>query len=762
MSSAGIMHLSSAYRKLSLLIIIAILFIAPSLSAQISEGGTPPSWGLATAKRSAAEVKLMPPVDVSALLAQDSIDGKRGIPFRFGYPFDVDYTMNNSGTWIDNADGSRTWQLEITCPGAYSTNLLYDYFWLPPGAEFYVYSMDHSQIRGAFTSRNNKAYHTFATAPVKGESCELEYWQPAGTEESPIINISRIVHDYRDIFDYAGTKFKQAGEAASFGSSGSCNNNVNCPVGVPWQDEKRGVAMILLSGGTRWCTGSLINNVREDFTPYFLTANHCLGGEGSWIFMFNYESPGCTNIDGPTNFTVQGSTLLATNSVSDFALLELTEQPPDSYMVYFNGWSALDVPSQHSVVIHHPSGDIKKISFDDDPVVSATWSGSPNTHWEVINYEDGTTEPGSSGSPLFNPDHQIVGQLHGGTASCTSNTEDLYGKFSRSWDGGASPTTRLVDWLDPDNTGATTLEGLDPSGVSFSATPTIGWVPFDVTFTGSSTLTITSWKYYFGDGDSALVQSPVHNYTTPGVHDVTLTVETSDLQTKSRTRSDYIIGLADTLRSPNVDTYPGAQIEVTITGHNTQSLTSMSIPIEYGGTLALAYDSFSTVGCRTDYFATQSLTQLDPFNQRLNVFLQSGSGGANPLAAGEGPVLKLYLTVDVGASTNDSTTLSFDGYSTKLPNFTSPYASFEPAVISPIVSTSSCCLGIRGNVTGDGQDQIDIADLTFLVGYMFKSGEMPPCLDEANIDGIGGIDVADLTYLVAYMFKSGPDPAACP
>jgi len=86
------------------------------------------------------------------------------------------------------------------------------------------------------------------------------------------------------------------------------------------------------------------------------------------------------------------------------------------------------------------------------------------------------------------------------------------------------------------------------------------------------------------------------------------------------------------------------------------------------------------------------------------------------------------------------------------------------------VITDDCCNGdgIRGNaddVIGPA-GEIDVADLTYLVNYLFQGGPAPPCIDEGNADGIvgpgGPIDVADLTYLVDYLFQGGPAPPACP
>ncbi|MEZ5360209.1 MAG: trypsin-like peptidase domain-containing protein [Candidatus Zixiibacteriota bacterium] len=449
---------------------VCIAFLLASTAwSQVSDGGTPVSFNknFAASLSSDIPTETMGSIDVAAYLAEDAIEQAEGdVPYRFGAPFDVDYSLDNSGIWEELPDGGRLWRLRIEAPGAYSINMIYQTYDLPVGAKLYIYNEQRDFIIGAFTSKNNKDHGMFATQPVKGDVSIIEYYEPADVRGQGKIIISRIVHAYRDIFAFFAEK--------DYGDAGSCNNNVNCPVGDDWQDEKRGVAMVLLSSGTRWCSGSMINNVRQDMTQYFLTANHCLGGESNWIIMFNYESPGCTNSNGPTNQTVQGTILRASYSTSDFALVELQESIPQSYGVYYNGWSAIDIASQNSVGIHHPSGDIKKISFDNDSTTSTEYLGttSGTSHWRIGQWEDGTTEGGSSGSPLFDPNHRIIGQLHGGYASCTSITSDWYGKVARSWLGGGSSSNQLKYWLDPDNTGAMTLNGWDPyGGTTITHTP---------------------------------------------------------------------------------------------------------------------------------------------------------------------------------------------------------------------------------------------------------------------------------------------------
>jgi len=74
-----------------------------------------------------------------------------------------------------------------------------------------------------------------------------------------------------------------------------------------------------------------------------------------------------------------------------------------------------------------------------------------------------------------------------------------------------------------------------------------------------------------------------------------------------------------------------------------------------------------------------------------------------------------------------------------------------------------CCVEpTRGNVDGDVNDQINVADLTYLVDYLFRGGPPPPCPEEGDVNGDDNTNVADLTYLVDYLFRGGPAPPPCP
>ncbi|MEJ5303265.1 MAG: T9SS type A sorting domain-containing protein [Bacteroidales bacterium] len=270
-------------------------------------------------------------------------------------------------------------------------------------------------------------------------------------------------------------------ENTEIGGSGACEVNVNCQEGDAWKDQRDAVVRILVRNqqSVYWCTGVLVNNTARDKTPYILTANHCGKGASQenvaqWQFFFNYESEDCPNpiVEPEKKLTIGGrkkaaSDLSNGNLGSDFYLLTLMQGIPAGARAYFAGWSRINEGARQGVCIHHPQGDLKKISTFTSPVVSSNWEATPGTHWKVVwsatANGHGVTEGGSSGSPLFNSDGLIVGTLTGGQASCDSaslNQPDYFGKFSYHWDGnGEADTLRLSPFLDPLNTGVTVLEG---------------------------------------------------------------------------------------------------------------------------------------------------------------------------------------------------------------------------------------------------------------------------------------------------------------
>ncbi|MFT6679159.1 MAG: lysyl endopeptidase, partial [Granulosicoccus sp.] len=329
--------------------------------SQIAQGGEPLNWKQKTTNSEINFVKTNV-LDMAIIDAEDAVvDQYKETPFRYGITqvVDFDFFFNASSKTLSNGD--KIWSMGIDCPNAKSVNLIFGEYFLPEDAKVYIYSEDRTEYIGAFTSANNKEYGSLAVGLVHSNRVIIEFHEPATVAGQALLNISEITHGYRAVVN----KFEV--DKGPFGNSGSCNMNTNCPDAGPWQDEKRGVALILNSGSA-WCTGSLVNNTNEDETPYFLTAAHCDGNENNWVMYFNHEYLGCANSgSAATNQSISGGTQLASTSPSDAHLVELSSNVPASYNPYFNGWDRSGVAVSTAVGIHHPAGDVKKISFDDDP-----------------------------------------------------------------------------------------------------------------------------------------------------------------------------------------------------------------------------------------------------------------------------------------------------------------------------------------------------------------------------------------------------------
>ena len=469
--------------KKHIFITIVLLFSLSILYGQITTEEEPISFGrsIPNLTKSGNAQKVLPPLDMDAIEREDAEDETTGMPPRFGFSHKVNFDLNNSGEWITLSNGDKLWRLSISCPGALSINLLYDQFWLPDGAKFFIYTPDHSRSIGAMTAANNKGERDdiqgFATEIMYGDQAILEYYIPNKVSEMGVISIAYVVHGYRYIF------IKENSEKG-YDNSLPCHININCG-NYKWKKEKDAIALILVNGN-RVCTGALINTTANDYRPYFLTAEHCLNGTASqaysnlyfWSFYWHYESPGCTSTDPGKRktYTTSGAKVLSYNSNSDFALLKLTEDPRDKNKVtpFYLGWDRMEYSTlgglgEGGVGIHHPQGDIKKISFanqiENHPNV-LNWKDNygniigtslPNTHWRVY-YTNGTTEPGSSGSPFINDELRVIGQLHGGGSGCAP-VNAYYGKLSVSWEPSPNTSQQLKYWLDPNNTGLMTYNG---------------------------------------------------------------------------------------------------------------------------------------------------------------------------------------------------------------------------------------------------------------------------------------------------------------
>ncbi len=472
--------------KKHLLLICALTLAGASSIAQTTNLGGPVSWK-SNARFDQIDTKELRGFDANVVAAEDAInDLDKSQPYRFGHKYHTNFTLENSGTWETLADGSRVWRLGIVCDGALSINLLVESFHLPAGASLYLFDDEKTNRVGAYTARNNREDGLLGTELMHGDHMIVEYYEPANVTGQGSLTIESVVHGYR------GLAAIQNDLSRALNSSGNCNIDVNCSMGDIWKNQIRSVAMIVVNG-SGICTGALINNTCNNGTPYFLTANHCLGGStGNWAFRFNWEvaagdptlscatttnAASSYNLAAAYDQSANGATVLASNGGSDYALLQITNMTVSdavTWGLFYAGWDNSNVESAVTQVhgIHHPSGDIKKIC-------EANEGSNNNIHfsaqggaavWFMDTWNSGVTEPGSSGSPLFDQNGRIIGQLYGGAAACsgTSNNGayDFYGRFGTSWGLGASSI------LAPTSCGGTvpTNNGYDPNPITASVT----------------------------------------------------------------------------------------------------------------------------------------------------------------------------------------------------------------------------------------------------------------------------------------------------
>jgi len=438
---------------------ILMAFIASSALA-VGDREPPTSWQTELSVRSfEVPAETFPAIDPEQLRQRDADPSKMGEPLQFAETFASRSNTVDNGRWDTLADGDRIWRFRVKIPGATDINIGFSHFELPPGARLHIYDTKQTFFQGGWDDAD-ASEGQFWTPVIPGPSAMIELYVPAGAGE-PRLQLEQVAGGYRDFFGHNGGPFMTR--------QGACNNDVICPEGDPWRDEIRSVAVYQRSG--QWaCTGSLVNDVPNSLTPYFLTANHCglsTSNDETMVVYWNFESPNCGDLSGGSLDQNQtGATIRSSREDVDMALVELNQEPPEAFGVHYAGWDRTNTQPGGTVAIHHPSTDEKAISFAESDLATTAscigGPGTPDTHWEVPFWDDGTTEPGSSGSGIWNPQNKrLIGFLSGGLAACGNQEFDCYGKFAVAWDG-SSAGERLRDWLDPAGTNPDGIDGTDP------------------------------------------------------------------------------------------------------------------------------------------------------------------------------------------------------------------------------------------------------------------------------------------------------------
>jgi len=502
--------------------------------AQISEKGIPESFQLNQKSATIIPILKLDSVHVLRMIEDDK---KFRIDNRYGVVQSCDINIKDAGVKTEIQGKGTIWQYKIESKDAYSMGIFFKTYHLPPQAKVFIYDSSRARLRGAFTQKNNTSGQQLPIAEFPEKNMIIEYFEPVSPAFSGELTLGAVSQAY-----------------INFQSVADDRTGINCPEGDDWQVEKHAVCLMSFHDfkNSYFCTGTLINNVKDDETPYFLTANHCISSElmaNTLVTYFNYENSTCTSSDASFSQTLSGATFKSGSSDSDFSLLLLNEYPPYEYNPFYAGWDVTGLNPRSGVCMHHPEGGTKCIAvanntafsypdkiewYSEDRVLISTTM--PDTHWNVQFFE-GRPEAGSSGGPLFDQNKRIVGQLHGGV-----NSVLLFGKISLSWNKNPSDNEQLAHWLDPYNT-TKTLNGIWklPPKTNFRTELLEVCVNTPILFSDKTTHKPTGWlwkidpqSYSFANGTDSTSQNPQVVFLKDGTYSVKLT-------TSNRFGSDELI-----------------------------------------------------------------------------------------------------------------------------------------------------------------------------------------------------------------------------
>jgi V8-like Glu-specific endopeptidase len=431
---------------------LILFFDLVQIDAQRFHPGLPISWQYSLkAPKSSRTIKLSANENSKRLINNTDLTFK---PLIVASEASVDADILKEGSWQTMADGSKICRMTFHYEGAKALLCYFSVFEPVKGASLYIYSADKKILLGAFDQNSSDINGVLSVAPVAADYIAIEYHLPAEAKNAGRIYLKNINVD----LDGKSTLNNSSSTVTD------CYTNVNCTSAEDWVKEKNAVVRLLINN-QYYCTGALINNAANSDKYYILTANHCISSNAlaqNTIIDFNLESAGCDNATVAPINTISGATLRATATDLDFSLIEISK-PPFAFQPYLAGWNIGSPTTAGYVTIHHPEGGIKKISSTTQNVSVSSFDGyKSNSHWEVPQWTKGSTAEGSSGAPLFNSNHQIIGDLTGGAAECGNALPDYFARLSASWNTYSSTSQQLKAWLDPASTGVTAISGRDP------------------------------------------------------------------------------------------------------------------------------------------------------------------------------------------------------------------------------------------------------------------------------------------------------------
>jgi len=397
-------------------------------------------------------------------------NGKHGVPMQVGIARDVGDLADSASfqrqlAWETLEDGGRVAAISVTSPGAAALRMGLVVDALPAGTMLRFYAPDAAPV-DVSASDVLQALAANAAAGASGTAART-YWSPVVEGATIVLEIEIPAHASTKSVRLSAPSVShlETTAAKSFAlpkaTVAACELDAMCYTSQ-WGNEISAEARIVFTdGGSSFvCSGTLVADKDTGTNiPYFLTANHCVDTQvvaSSVQSFWFYNSTACNSGTRSTLFTAiaPGATLLYASGTTDTSLIRFNSPPPAG--AGYAGWNVAASPAQGAAVtgIHHPKGDLTRISFGSINAFSVcspsgtdsfTCSGSGNASstFYAIDWASGVTEQGSSGSGLFlNNGKYLIGQLYGGNGTCDAPGNDWYGRFDVAYGNG-----NLGQWL---------------------------------------------------------------------------------------------------------------------------------------------------------------------------------------------------------------------------------------------------------------------------------------------------------------------------
>ncbi|MCD9619332.1 T9SS type A sorting domain-containing protein [Chryseobacterium gleum] len=453
-------------------------------------------------------------------------------------------------------DGRYYYLYKITSSDAKALQIYFKKYLLPEDSKLFLYA-ENGFILGEFNNKNNPDASNkgleFGTQPIPGNTFYIELSYPVNSNNKPLLVTEKIIHSFTDFY------------GGEYGTAGNCHKNIACVFTVDNKSRNIKSVGLMLYPIYQWgtnthkysasCSGNLMNNTAQNGEPYFLTAAHCIGYEAAnnninWskelITLFNYEALNCTSngADAPaalSNNSVFGSTLLTQSPATslDYALILLNAKAADlaKYKICYAGWdnnpNAYSVNPINAYSVHHPRGDVKKISMVQElnpvmsnvPILQSGLFGYYSVPWPANtlgtflqnSWRNGIVEKGSSGSPLFNSSDKLIGSLSTGPDpnyfNC-SNSDIYNNKWFTYYSRFSNNYYTMSPWLNPNGTNVQSIGPYCPSYIQVGApviinpgggTQPTNWEDEPIDINGERVLPANTWgkKIYLRENNGS-------------------------------------------------------------------------------------------------------------------------------------------------------------------------------------------------------------------------------------------------------------------